>query len=143
MRFQMSWCLSMFRRPRPTHPPLDLQLIQKYTDQFGIAPRQSASTPAALGNLVTDIGNLQVRGASEFERFSSDWRNPVIKKDDSKNDVNKFEIEFLVHPVSVEHFKCNLSKSGKIVAVYHHTLKFFQKGEADEVSDGPRQLQKE
>ena len=43
----------------------------------------------------------------------------------AKNDVDKFEVEFLVQPMSADHFKCNLSKCRKVVAFYHGTPGLF------------------
>ena len=48
-----------------------------------------------------------------------------MKKDYAKNDVDKFEVEFLVQPMSADHFKCNLSECGKFVAFYHGTPGLF------------------
>ena len=90
----------------------------------GKVPRKSAS--AALGGLPADMGNLRVQDASEVKLYSFDWKKPVMKKDYVKNNVNKFKIEFLVHPMGADHFRCILSECGKAVAFYHGTPKLFR-----------------
>ena len=67
------------------------------------------------------MGHLQVRNAADFDCFSFDGMNPVMKKDDVKNDIDNFDIEFLVHPISKDNSKCVLLKCGKAVTFYHVT----------------------
>ena len=67
------------------------------------------------------MDHLQVRDAAGFDCFSFEGKNPVMKKDDVKNDIDNFEIEFLVHPISKDNSKCVLSKCEKAVTFYHAT----------------------
>ena len=56
--------------------------------------------------------------------FSFNWTVPVVIKDYEKNDSVKFEVEFLGHPMKIEHFKSVLAKYVKGLAFWHDTPKF-------------------
>ena len=70
------------------------------------------------------IGKLKVRDDLDLN-FSFNWQVPVVKKDYVKNDLDKFEVEFLCHPMKIEHFRCALAKNRKGLAFWHNTPEFF------------------
>lgn len=85
------------------------------------------SAPPDVGSLGESMGNLKVRDDLDpkSDVFSFDWKVPVVKKDYVKNNVDKFEVEFLCHPMETEKIKCVLAKNGKGLAFWHSTPEFF------------------
>ena len=70
----------------------DSVMNSKTSTSKGTSSRKS--TLSDLGSLYENMDNLKVKDDPELN-FSFDWKVPVANKDYTKNNLDKFEVEFL------------------------------------------------
>ena len=101
-------------------------------------PPSRKSTPPSLEALTQGVGNLTVTDAAQnkFEMFALNTSVPVMQKNCTKNEVNKYEVEFLCMPFGIEHFQFKLSKGGKKLSFTHACPSFFEEEKRMKVQFG-------
>ena len=88
-------------------------------------PPSRKSAPASLKGLTRAVGHLTVTDAARNEVFDLNTSVPVMQKTYTKNEVDKYEVEFLCMPFGIEHFQVKLSKCGKKLSFAHACPSFF------------------
>ena len=90
-------------------------------------PPSRKSAPPSLEALTQGVGSLTVTDAARnnFEMFDLNTSVPVMQKNYTKNEVNKYKVEFLCMLFGIEHFQVKLSKCGNKLSFVHACPSFF------------------